>query len=111
MMGGDEHGTQSIDHQLFIKGDIATESNYMSGVRVPGTEKIRRGKLSTKGFFDLYPVRSRTEWTSPARGPTTVLRLRDRCRDRHGRGTVRATPQGRGPALSLGVDGVRCGRC
>ncbi len=56
MMGGYEHGTQSIDHQLFIKGDIATESNYMSGVRVLGTEKIRRGKLSTKGFFDLYPV-------------------------------------------------------
>lgn len=56
MMGGYEHRTQSINHQLFIKGDIATESNYMSGVRVLGTEKIRRGKLSTKGFFDLYPV-------------------------------------------------------
>lgn len=56
VMGGFEHGTQSIDHQLFIKGDVATESNYMSGVRVLGTEKIRRGKLKKLGFFDLYPV-------------------------------------------------------
>jgi choice-of-anchor B domain-containing protein len=55
-MGGFNHGTQSIDHQLFIKGDIATESNYMSGVRVLGTDKLARGKLSKKGFFDLYPV-------------------------------------------------------
>ena len=55
MMGGYEHGTQSIDHQLFIKNDIATESNYMSGVRVLGTEKLRRGKLTKLGFFDLYP--------------------------------------------------------
>lgn len=56
VMGGFEHGTQSIDHQLFIKGNIATESNYMSGVRVLGTEKIRRGNLKKLGFFDTYPV-------------------------------------------------------
>jgi choice-of-anchor B domain-containing protein len=56
MMGGFKHGTQSIDHQLFIKGDIATESNYMSGVRFLGTKKIAQGTLKKLGFFDLYPV-------------------------------------------------------
>jgi choice-of-anchor B domain-containing protein len=56
MMGGFDHGTQSIDHQLFIKGDVATESNYMSGLRVLGTEKLKKGKLDKLGYFDVYPA-------------------------------------------------------
>jgi choice-of-anchor B domain-containing protein len=93
MLGGDEHGTQSIDHQLFIKGDIATESSYMSGVRVLSTEKIRRGNSAPRASSTC--TRSRTGWTSPGTwGQLPVLRLRGRCRDRHGRGTVRAAPRG-----------------
>jgi choice-of-anchor B domain-containing protein len=56
VMGEFEHGTQSIDHQLFITGKIATESNYMSGVRFIGTSKLAKGKLAKKGFFDVYPA-------------------------------------------------------
>jgi choice-of-anchor B domain-containing protein len=62
VMGGFEHGTQSIDHQLFITGKYAFESNYMSGVRILGTKKIADGNLRKAGYFDLYPVADQVDF-------------------------------------------------
>jgi len=56
VMGGFEHGTESIDHQLFIRDGYAFESNYMSGVRILRTKKLSEGDLSKKGHFDSYPI-------------------------------------------------------
>lgn len=56
VMGGFDHGTTSIDHNLYIKGKYAYESNYTSGVRILGTKNLGDGNMRKAGFFDLYPV-------------------------------------------------------
>lgn len=56
VMGGFKHGTQAIDHQLFIRDGFAFESNYMSGVRILGTKKLSEGDMQKRGFFDVYPA-------------------------------------------------------
>lgn len=55
VMGDFLHGTESIDHQLFLRDGFAFESNYMSGVRILGTKKLSEGDLTKRGFFDVYP--------------------------------------------------------
>jgi choice-of-anchor B domain-containing protein len=47
--------TPSIDHNLYIRGHLAYESNYRSGLRVLDLSQIASGVLSEVGFFDVYP--------------------------------------------------------
>lgn len=55
LIGDFAHGTESIDHNLYIVDKFAFESNYMSGVRIIGTRHIEDGELTARGYFDLYP--------------------------------------------------------
>ncbi len=45
----------SIDHNLYIKGNLAYCSNYTSGVRVLDITNIASGTLTEFAFFDTYP--------------------------------------------------------
>mmetsp|Transcript_15366 Transcript_15366/g.27319 ORF Transcript_15366/g.27319 Transcript_15366/m.27319 type:complete len:526 (+) Transcript_15366:158-1735(+) len=46
----------SIDHNLYIKGDLAYMSNYASGLRVNNlTDIYDGGSLREVAFFDTYP--------------------------------------------------------
>jgi choice-of-anchor B domain-containing protein len=47
--------TASIDHNLYIRGDLVYESNYRSGLRVLDASEVARGVLREVGFFDVYP--------------------------------------------------------
>jgi choice-of-anchor B domain-containing protein len=47
--------TASIDHNLYVRGRYAFESNYRSGVRVLDAAGASAGSLSEVGFFDVYP--------------------------------------------------------
>jgi choice-of-anchor B domain-containing protein len=47
--------TPSIDHNLYIRGNLVYESNYRSGLRVIDASEVARGVLSEVGFFDIYP--------------------------------------------------------
>ena len=47
--------TASIDHNLYIRGNLVYESNYRSGLRVLDASEIAQGLLREVGFFDLYP--------------------------------------------------------
>ena len=47
--------TPSIDHNLYVRGNLVYESNYRSGLRVLDAADIARGALSEVGFFDIYP--------------------------------------------------------
>ena len=47
--------TASIDHNLYIRGNLVYESNYRSGLRVLDAGEIAQGLLREVGFFDLYP--------------------------------------------------------
>jgi len=50
-----EHNTQSIDHNLYIKGEYVYASNYISGLRVIRMNDIGAADLTLSGFFDSEP--------------------------------------------------------
>lgn len=47
--------TPSIDHNLYIRGNLVYESNYRSGLRILDASEIAQGVLREVGFFDLFP--------------------------------------------------------
>jgi choice-of-anchor B domain-containing protein len=51
-----EGSTPSIDHNLYVRGLYAFESNYRSGVRVVDVRDAANANLSEAAFFDVYPV-------------------------------------------------------
>ncbi|MFL6283181.1 MAG: choice-of-anchor B family protein [Pyrinomonadaceae bacterium] len=48
--------TPSIDHNLYVRGLYAFESNYRSGVRVIDVRDAANANLNEVAFFDVYPV-------------------------------------------------------
>jgi len=48
--------TASIDHNLYIRGNLVYESNYRSGLRVLDASGVAFGTLRELGFFDIYPA-------------------------------------------------------
>ncbi len=54
-MGFFQFDIPAIDHNLFIKGNKAYESNYTSGVRVLDVSGVADGILEEVAYFDLYP--------------------------------------------------------
>jgi choice-of-anchor B domain-containing protein len=60
--------TPSIDHNLYIRGNLVYESNYRSGLRVLDAAGVGAGTLREVGFFDIYPADDAPQyngaWTS-----------------------------------------------
>lgn len=56
MQGAHQHATTAIDHNLYVRGLLAFESNYRSGVRVLDVRNAAATALNEVGFFDVYPV-------------------------------------------------------
>ncbi|NNK80558.1 MAG: choice-of-anchor B family protein [Flavobacteriales bacterium] len=54
-LGFYDSNNSAIDHNLYIKGDLAFQSNYSSGLRVLDITDIANGNLSEVGYFDVYP--------------------------------------------------------
>ncbi|HEX8723444.1 MAG TPA: choice-of-anchor B family protein [Pyrinomonadaceae bacterium] len=48
--------TPSIDHNLYVRGPHAFQSNYRSGLRVVDVRNAAAANISEAGFFDIYPV-------------------------------------------------------
>jgi choice-of-anchor B domain-containing protein len=48
--------TPSIDHNLYIRGNLVYEANYRSGLRVLDASEIAAGAMREAGFFDIYPL-------------------------------------------------------
>jgi choice-of-anchor B domain-containing protein len=46
--------TAAIDHNLYVRGRYAFESNYRSGVRVIDLRGVSTARLSEAAFFDVY---------------------------------------------------------
>ena len=55
LMGHFTHPVPAIDHNLYIKGNVAYETNYRSGLRLLDISQIASGTLSYLGYFDTYP--------------------------------------------------------
>lgn len=56
LTGTASSGLSSIDHNIFIKDDLAYESNYTSGLRIFDTFKLDQGRMTERGWFDVYPA-------------------------------------------------------
>ncbi|HEX8174173.1 MAG TPA: choice-of-anchor B family protein [Pyrinomonadaceae bacterium] len=48
--------SKAIDHNLYIRGNRAYESNYRSGLRILDISDVGTASLSEVGFFDIFPV-------------------------------------------------------
>ncbi|HEX8492463.1 MAG TPA: choice-of-anchor B family protein [Pyrinomonadaceae bacterium] len=46
----------AIDHNLYIRGNRAYQSNYRSGLRILDITNISSASLSELAFFDIYPL-------------------------------------------------------
>jgi choice-of-anchor B domain-containing protein len=52
-----QNQTTSIDHNLYVRGRHAFESNYRSGVRIVDLQNVAAPSSMTEAaFFDVYPV-------------------------------------------------------
>ena len=45
----------SIDHNLYVDGDMVYESNYTSGLRILDALEVADGLLEPFGYFDMIP--------------------------------------------------------
>ncbi len=48
-------GLPVIDHNLYVNGRYAYESNYEAGLRILDLARIGEGVITEAGFFDTYP--------------------------------------------------------
>ena len=62
MMAFHQHATPSIDHQQFIHGNLAYQSNYSAGLRILETKDIAAALLTEVGFFDVFPSDDRRDF-------------------------------------------------
>jgi hypothetical protein len=46
----------AIDHNLYIKGNHAYESNYRAGLRILRFDDLANVELTEIGYFDIYPA-------------------------------------------------------
>ncbi len=50
-----DSGLTTIDHNLYVRGRYAFESNYQSGLRILDLDQIGAGTMTEVAFFDTYP--------------------------------------------------------
>jgi choice-of-anchor B domain-containing protein len=50
-----EAAVSSIDHNLYVKGNLCYEANYSSGLRILSLNQVDDGVLYETGFFDTNP--------------------------------------------------------
>lgn len=62
LIGMDNDGNTSIDHNIFIKDGLAYKSNYTSGLRIDDTFQVGQGRLTERGFFDMFPADDETKF-------------------------------------------------
>ena len=57
-----EGKAESIDHNMYVKGNRVFQSNYRSGLRILDASKVADGEISEAGFFDVYPEDDKPEF-------------------------------------------------
>ncbi len=55
-MGYFESAEAAIDHNLYINGDYAYQSNYRAGLRIIDVTDVANGNLEEVAYFDTYPA-------------------------------------------------------
>ena len=82
-LGSYDHGIESIDHNVYIRGDLAFEANYASGLRVLDISDIANGNLQTVAWIDTHPSKDNRKrfdgaWTAYPFLPSGNVLIGDR---------------------------------
>ena len=56
------NGNPSIDHNIYIRGNLSYNSNYTSGLRIFDIRKIDKGEYKEVAYFDMYPENDNTSF-------------------------------------------------
>ena len=56
LVDANEAQTRSIDHNLYVKGNLVFQSNYRAGLRVLALDDVEEGSLTEVGYFDTWPA-------------------------------------------------------
>ncbi len=62
LIGVHTDGNTSIDHNMFVSGNLLYQSNYTSGLWIYDTWKIDQGRIKSRGYFDVFPADDRTDF-------------------------------------------------
>ena len=54
-VGAYDSGIPTIDHNLYVLGDLNYQSNYESGLRIRDHSRMLEGVLTEVAYFDTYP--------------------------------------------------------
>lgn len=57
-----QSGLRTIDHNLYVRGNYAFQSNYESGLRIVDLSDIGQQTLSEAAYFDTYPQGTQTSF-------------------------------------------------
>jgi choice-of-anchor B domain-containing protein len=55
--------TKSIDHNLYVEGNLVYEANYRSGLRILDARGIADGELRELAYFDIVPADDEPEFS------------------------------------------------
>ncbi len=62
VIGRHSDGNTSIDHNMFVSNGLLYQSNYTSGLWIYDTWKADKGRLTMRGYFDVFPSDDRTDF-------------------------------------------------
>lgn len=56
LLAFEDGATGAIDHNLYVNGLFAFQSNYRAGLRIVDLHQAASGKLTEAAYFDIYPA-------------------------------------------------------
>lgn len=62
LRGVHSDGNTSIDHNMFVKDGLLYQSNYTSGLWIYDAWKADQGRVTMRGYFDIFPSDDRTDF-------------------------------------------------
>ena len=62
VIGVHTDGNTSIDHNMFVHDNLLYQSNYSSGLWIYDTWKVEQGRMTARGYFDIFPANDVTDF-------------------------------------------------
>lgn len=62
VIGSHADGNTSIDHNMFVHDGLLYQANYTSGLWIYDAWKAEQGRVTMRGFFDVFPADDRTDF-------------------------------------------------
>lgn len=62
VIGVHTDGNSSIDHNMFVHENLLYQANYSSGLWIYDTWKVEQGRMTDRGYFDVFPANDVTDF-------------------------------------------------